>query len=49
MGSLEEKSNQNGNVYFEFRLHGTYFLFLETPAACEMAIESTSKLAIGQP
>jgi hypothetical protein len=47
MGKIEEKANQNGNLYFEFRMHGTYYLFLETPADCKLAIESTSKLTIG--
>jgi hypothetical protein len=49
MGKIEEKANQNGNLYFEFRMHGTYYLFLETPADCKLAIESTSKLTIGEP
>jgi hypothetical protein len=30
-------------------MHGTYYLFLETPADCQLAIESTSKLTIGEP
>ncbi len=30
-------------------MHGTYYLFLETPADCKLAIESTTKLMIGEP
>lgn len=30
-------------------MHGTYYLFLETPVDCQLAIESTSKLVIGEP
>lgn len=30
-------------------MHGTYYLFLETPTDCQLAIESTSKLTIGEP
>jgi hypothetical protein len=38
MGKIDEKINKNGNIYFEFRLHGIYYLFIETPADCELAI-----------
>jgi hypothetical protein len=30
-------------------MHGTYYLFLEAPVDCELAIESTCKLAVGEP
>jgi hypothetical protein len=49
MGKIDEKANQNGNLYFEFKLHGSYSLFLETPADCLLAIESSTPLEIGQP
>ena len=49
IGRIEEKANNNGNLYFEFKLHGNYSLFIETPVSCLLAIESTSPLEVGSP